>query len=301
VRIWVSWSRLVEELDGVPSGVDVDVWDGGPPPPSADEVEFVVPPFFVADQPNILRELPKLRVVQALTAGVDWLLPYLPPDVVLCDARGVHDTSTAEWAVAAMLAVVREFPRFVRAHVEQRWDYSRTGELSGKTVLVVGYGSIGSAIERRLAPFEVDVVRVARHRRDGVAPVEVLPDLLPAADIVVLVVPLTSQTRGMVDAAFIARMKDGALLVNAARGPIVDTDALVAELATGRIRAALDVTDPEPLPAGHPLWTSPGLFLTPHVAGSTSGFPRRVAALIRAQLVRYLAGEPLVNQVHGEY
>jgi phosphoglycerate dehydrogenase-like enzyme len=279
----------------------MDVWSGGDPPPTADEVEFLVPPFFVAERPDVLASLSRLRVVQSVTAGVDWLLPLLPAGVTLCDARGVHDTSTAEWAVAAMLAAVRQFPRFVLAQAAGRWDYGGTGELAGKTVLIVGYGSIGAAIERRLTPFDVTVARVARTARDGVASVDALPELLPTADVVVLVVPLTSTTTRLVDADFLSRLKDGALLVNAARGPVVDTDALLAELRAERITAALDVTDPEPLPEGHPLWTAPGLLLTPHVAGSTDGFPPRIAELVRAQIGRYLAGEPLVNVVRGEY
>jgi phosphoglycerate dehydrogenase-like enzyme len=302
MRAWVSRERFVVDESGAPPpGVELDVWDGGDPPDSRDEVEFVVPPMFVMNRPDVLKELPKLRVVQTVTAGVDWLLPYLPGGVTLCDARGVHDTSTAEWAVAATLASVREFPRFARAHAERRWDFATTGELSGSTVLIVGYGSIGAAIERRLAPFDVTILRVARSERDGVASVDALPELLPKADVVILIVPLTTETRGMVDAAFLGRLKDGALLVNAARGPVVDTDALVAELAAGRIRAAVDVTDPEPLPAEHPLWSVPGLLLTPHVAGSTRGFPRRLRRFLREQLTGYVAGEPLRNVVEGEY
>jgi phosphoglycerate dehydrogenase-like enzyme len=301
MRAWVPWAGLLEGPDGPPAGVDFDVWSGGDPPGTTDEVEFLVPPFFVAERADVLASLPKLRVIQTVTAGVDWVLPHLPAGVVLCDARGVHDTSTAEWAVAAMLAAVRQFPRFILAQAAGRWDYGGTPELAGKTVLIVGYGSIGAAIERRLAPFEVSVLRVARTGRDGVAPIDALPELLPKADVVALVVPLTAATRRLVDAAFLARMKDGALLVNAARGPVVDTDALVAELSSGRLCAALDVTDPEPLPEGHPLWTAPGLLLTPHVAGSTKGFPPRIAALVRAQIERYQAGEPLANVVQGEY
>ncbi|MFL6138072.1 MAG: 2-hydroxyacid dehydrogenase [Frankiaceae bacterium] len=301
MRAWVPWAGLLDGPDGPPAGVEMDVWAGGEPPESAEEVEFLVPPFFVAERADVLASLPKLRVVQTVTAGVDWVLPHLPAGVTLCDARGVHDTSTAEWAVAAMLAAVRQFPRFVRAQAEGRWDYAGTGELAGRSVLIVGYGSIGAAIERRLAPFEVTVLRVSRTGRDGIAPVEALPDLLPRADVVVLIVPLTAATRQLADAAFLARMKDGALLVNASRGPVVDTGALLAELRSGRLTAALDVTDPEPLPEGHPLWTAPGLLLTPHVAGSTSGFPPRIAELVRAQIGRYLAGEPLANVVSGEY
>jgi phosphoglycerate dehydrogenase-like enzyme len=302
MKVWVSRERFVVDKGGAPpEGVDLEVWDGGEPPASADEVEFVVPPMFVMDRPDVLGKLPRLRVVQTVTAGVDWLLPHVPRGVTLCDASGVHDTSTAEWAVTATLASVRDFPRFAVAQAERRWDFATTGELSGSTVLIVGYGSIGAAIERRLAPFDVTVVRVARRARDGVASVDELPELLPKADVVVLIVPLTDATRGMVDAAFLSRLKDGALLVNAARGPVVDTDALVAELSTGRIRAAVDVTDPEPLPSEHPLWSAPGLLLTPHVAGSTTGFPVRLREFLRGQLTRAVAGEPLRNVVEGDY
>jgi len=221
--------------------------------------------------------------------------------VTLCDARGVHDSSTSEWAATAVLAAVREFPRFAVAQVAGRWEHGVTGELAGRRVLVVGAGSIGDALCRRLEPFGVDLVRVARRARDGVHAVVELPELLPSADVVVLLVPLTDATRGMVDAAFLARMPDGALLVNAARGPAVDTDALTAELASGRLRAALDVTDPEPLPAGHPLWTVPGLLLTPHVAGSVRGVLPRAYRLVARQLWRYADGEPLDNVVVDGY
>jgi phosphoglycerate dehydrogenase-like enzyme len=170
-------------------------------------------------------------------------------------------------------------------------------------VLIVGAGSIGAAICARLAPFEVGLTRVARRPRpeEGVYGVDDLPRLLPGADVVVLIVPLTAQTRGMVDAAFLARMRDGALLVNAARGPVVDTEALTAELATGRIGAAVDVTEPEPLPPDHPLWKMPNLLLTPHVGGSVRGLLPRAYRLAGDQLRRYVAGEPLINQVVDGY
>jgi phosphoglycerate dehydrogenase-like enzyme len=202
-----------------------------------------------------------------------------------------------------MIAIRRDFPEFVEARLrpERKWGWHFTGTLADSTVLIIGYGSIGQAVERRLAPFEVDVVRVASTPRPGVHGTDELPDLLPSADIVLLLVPATPATAGMVDAAFLARMKDGALLVNAARGPVVDTDALVAETASGRLRAALDVTDPEPLPDDHPLWRAPGVLITPHVAGSTPASTRRVLRVVRDQLKRYIAGEPLNNVITGSY
>ncbi|MGW0807011.1 2-hydroxyacid dehydrogenase [Nonomuraea sp. NPDC002799] len=279
------------------------MYDGtSPMPEGVEEVEVWIPPLVtVPDVPGTLARMSSLRLVQTVTAGVEPYRPHMPQGAVLCNARGVHDAGTAEWAVGAMIAVLREFPGFVDAQRAGEWTYHHTGVLTDSTVLIVGYGSIGGALERRLDGFEVEVVRVARSAREGVHGMEELPALLPEADVVVLLVPATAATAGMVDAAFLARMKDGAVLVNAARGGIVDTGALIAELKTGRLRAALDVTAPEPLPAGHPLWSAPGLLITPHVAGSTPASDRRILRLMRAQLQRYLAGEDLNNLITDSY
>ncbi|WP_344856903.1 2-hydroxyacid dehydrogenase [Planomonospora alba] len=302
MKIWVPSEAAADVLSDLPD-VECTVYDGtGPAPGGAEEVEVWVPPLVpVAGIPELLARMSSLRLLQTVTAGVEPYRPHLPEGVTLCNARGVHDAGTAEWAVGAMIAVLREFPGFVRAQERGEWAYRHTGVLADSTVLIVGYGSIGEALERRLAGFEVDVVRVARTAREGVHGQDELPRLLPRADVVVLLVPATPATAGMVDAAFLGAMKDGALLVNAARGGVVDTGALVAELEKGRIRAALDVTDPEPLPPGHPLWTAPGVFVTPHVAGSTPASARRALRLLRSQLLRYLAGEPLKNVITGSY
>lgn len=304
-RIWVPTADIAAGLDGLPGAeVEVVAPDGGALPASAGQVEFYVPPFFPAP-PAVaaIGQLPTLAVVQALTAGVDRLRPAIPAGVTLCNARGVHDASTAEWVVAAMLAALREFPFFAREQAAQRWSYHFTDCLAGKTVLIVGYGSIGTAVERRLAGFEVSVLRVARAARPDadVAPVGDLPGLLPAADVVVLLAPVTAETIGMVDAAFLARMKDGALLVNAARGSLAVTDALLAEARSGRLRLALDVTDPEPLPPGHPLWDLPGVFITPHEGASTPVSLARMAGYVRDQAGRFLTGQPLRNVIAGSY
>ncbi len=208
--------------------------------------------------------------------------------------------------VAAILAQLRAFPAMARAQARRRWAYDEvapTDELAGKRVLIVGSGSIGTALRARLTPFEVEFLLVARSARpeQGVHGVDELPRLLPRADVVVLLVPLTEQTRGLVDERFLAAMRDGALLVNAARGPVARTDALVAELATGRISAALDVTDPEPLPADHPLWEMPNVLITPHVAGSVRGLLPRAYRLVGQQIRRFAAGEPTRNVVVDGY
>jgi phosphoglycerate dehydrogenase-like enzyme len=309
VDVWIAHESGRRLMGEVPPGAAVEVYPGPPADLPADPatVEFWVPPFLALGPTVALAgKMPALRVVQLITAGADVWVGRLPDGVALCDARGAHDSSTAEWAVAAILAHVRAFPGFVRAQARRDWayaDYAPTDELAGKRVLILGAGSIGSAIAARLEPFDVSLTLVARTARpaDGVHGVAELPDLLPSADVVVLVVPLTPQTRGMVDRAFLAAMADGSLLVNAARGLVADTAALTAELATGRIAAALDVVEPEPLPSDHPLWEMPNVLLTPHVAGSVRNLLPRVYRLVGAQLRRYAAGAPLLNRVVDGY
>ena len=302
--MWVPAKWVAAGMAGLP-GTDVEIVepDGRSPlPASVADVEFYVPSFFPTQaSADVMRYMKRLRVVQALTAGVDRLRPQLPAGAVLCNARGAHDAATAEWVVAAMLGGLRNFQRFAIEQSAGRWAYQFTDQLATKTVLIVGYGSIGAAVERRLAGFEVTVLRVARGPRSGVSGLAELSSLLPSADVVVLLVPFTPETKGMVDRAFLARMKDGALLVNAARGAVVDTAALCAELASGRLRAALDVTDPEPLPPGHELWTLPGVFITPHVAASTPVSQQRAVQLAREQAEAYLRGDPLRNVISGTY
>ncbi len=290
------------EIGDLPPGIEVSVYDGNGDPPPVDDVEFYVPPYLFGGRVYaLMRDMPSLRVCQTLTAGVDSVLPHVPPGVTLCNAKGVHDASTAELALTLMLASLRGVPEAVRSQDAGEWAHKERPALADRTVMIVGYGSVGAAIERRLAGFEVDVLRVARRARDGVASYAELPALLPRADVVVLVVPMTDETRGMVDADFLARMRDGALLVNVARGPVVDTPALLAELASGRLRAALDVTDPEPLPPDHPLWSAAGVLITPHVGGNTTAFLPRAFTLLRDQLRRFVEGEPLANVVTGGY
>ncbi len=297
--------RLRARLPDSPLAADAAVWrEVDQPPAGVEQIEFWVPPPFLREPDAalaVIGRLSSLRVVQTQSAGVDTVLSWLPEHVLLCDARGVHGSSTSEWALTAILSVLRDFPRFERARLERRWEDAATDELAGKRVLVIGAGDVGQQLGRRLTACDAEPVFAARTARDGVHGVAELPELLPAADVVVLLVPQTSETLGMVGTEFLSRMHDGALLVNAARGGIVDTDALLAELRSGRLRAALDVTDPEPLPADHPLWDAPNLLLTPHVGGAVPGLAERFSALLADQVTRYERGEPLINQVHGEY
>ncbi len=301
--IWVPTEPVAAALAGLDGAtVDVVVPDGVALPPSAADVEFYVPPFFPAPEAvTAMAQMPRVKVVQTMTAGFDRVRPHVPAGAVLCNARGAHDASTAEWVVGVAIAALRQFPYFALEQAAGRWSYRFTDSLAGKTVLIVGYGSIGQAVEHRLTGFDVQVLRVARAARDGVSPVSDLPALLPAADVVILLAPVTAETVGMVDAAFLAAMKDGALLINAARGVLVVTDDLVAEVSSGRLAAAMDVTDPEPLPAGHPLWSSPNVLITPHVGASTPYSGMMAMRLVRAQAERYLAGQPLANVITGDY
>jgi phosphoglycerate dehydrogenase-like enzyme len=296
IRVWLP--DAPDKFGPLPAGLAADVWPGGEFPDSADQVEFVVLPHGV--KPATVRKvgaLPRLRVIQILSAGADHILPYVPSHITLCNARGAHTPATAELTVGLIIASLRNFPRFAIAQHGGRWDTTLSDGVAGKRVLIVGYGDIGAAVERRLAGWDVTVERVARRPRDGVHALSELPELLPAADVVVILVPVTEETRQLVNKDFLADMKDGALLVNAARGVIVDTDALLAELASGRLRAALDVTDPEPLPAGHPLWQAPGLLLTPHVGGGVRDVRERGYQVVAGQLARLAAGEPLRNVI----
>ncbi|MGZ4493470.1 MAG: 2-hydroxyacid dehydrogenase [Nocardioides sp.] len=301
--VWLPFDTA--DLGEVPATLRYVVHDpaqDGPPGSWAAEVRFYVPSYsFGLDHAALLAAQPRLEVVQTLTAGVDHLRRHVPGGVTLCNGRGIHNASTAELAVTLTLASLRDIPGFVDAQRAGRWAQGWRPSLADSTVLIVGYGDIGADLEKRLLPFEVEVLRVARSARPGVHTVADLPDLLPRADVVVLVVPGTAETRGLVDADFLARMRPGALLVNVARGPVVVTDDLLAALNSGRVRAALDVTDPEPLPPGHPLWSAPNLLLTPHVGGATPAMWPRAHRLVREQLTRWAAGEPLANVMTGDY
>jgi phosphoglycerate dehydrogenase-like enzyme len=270
-------------------------------PGAIPEAEFLVARAGDRRIRELLPRMSALRVIQTLSAGVDWLLPVLPRGVTLYDAGGARDVAVAEWVLAAILASTRSLPELRDRQREHDWAWRQSRELAGSTVMILGYGAIGAAVEARLAPFDVGLIRVARHSRVGVLSVDDLGSLLPLADIVVVLLPLTPATTGLLDGDALARLRPGALLVNAARGPILDTGALIELLRAGRVRAALDVTDPEPLPPEHPLWDEPGVTITPHFAGDTPAADRRAFDLVGEQVRRYVRAEPLLNLVEGGY
>ena len=299
--------ELISLPDTLDHDVDIDVWI---PDPYSNRAIKTWP------------HLRGVRLVLALLAGTEWIPGVVGPHVTICNAHGAHNISTAEWTVASILAMLKYFPFYLDVQHAGQWklrykasaNYAElTGdarpiyppvmleELTGKKVLLVGYGSIGKEIERMLAPFHVDMVRVARSARTQpeVFVVGDLDKLLPRAEVVILILPSTPETQGLIGQRQFGLMRQGALLVNAARGPIVDTDALIDALQSGKVRAALDVIDPEPLPDGHPLWSCPNLLITPHVGGSSPQFARNALRVAAAELRRHMNGEPLQNIVQA--
>ena len=297
------------ELIRLPRALDHDV-----------EIDVWIPDPYPTRNTQVVPHLRGVKLVLSLMAGTEWIPAAMGPHVTICNARGAHNISTAEWTLSAILTMLKHFPLFldiqrsgewkrrfeasaeyaeINADTRQHYPPVMLEELTGKTVLLVGYGSIGKEIERMLQPFDVDLIRLARTARENpkVHAVSELDALLAKAQVIVLILPSTAETRWLIDARQIALMQQGALLVNAARGPIVNTDALVEALQSKRIRAALDVTDPEPLPLGHPLWKCPNLLITPHVGGSSPEFARRSLKIAADELRRYMAGEPLRNAV----
>lgn len=287
-------------LEGTRLGGPCVFYDEDIPLDARDDAGFFVPIYMgpVANL-TLMQDMPRLEVCQLLTAGFDGALPHLPDGVTLCNAGGVHDASTAELAVGLILASLRGIDDAVRAMPNGRWGHRTRPALADRMVVVIGAGGVGEALRRRLEPFECTVHLVGRTARDRVHAVSALPELLGSADIVVLALPLDPDTAGMVDEGFLAQLRDGALLVNVARGGIVDTDALTAAVAQGRITAALDVTDPEPLPADHVLWRTPGVLITPHLGGNSSAFLPRARRLVERQVAAWRAGDPLAHVVRS--
>jgi phosphoglycerate dehydrogenase-like enzyme len=284
----------------LPANVDVRLVPPEPGRiPDLAEVDFIVPD---ARTRTPLLELlagggGRLRVIQTTSAGVDWLIGRVPEHVMVCNARGVYDAPLAEWVVGAILAMERGLVQSRDAQARHAWDAIEPPELSGRRVVILGLGSIGTAIADRLRPFGVELIGVGRTARDGVRGLAELDEVLPGAEILVNMLPLTSETTGLLDARRLGLLPDGALVVNAGRGRTIETAGLVKELEAGRIRAALDVTDPEPLPPDHLLWTMPNVLITPHMAGDSPASTIRAFEQAGDQVRRFAAGEPLINEV----
>ena len=293
-------SRLREAVGELPRGVEIVEWalDGPAPRPHFD---MVVTPYMGATERLAHLAGVDVGLVQSQSIGFDGVDRILPAGHVFANAASVHETSTAELTLALILASQRGIPDFVRAASEGVWAPAHHASLADRTVLLLGYGGVGQAIERRLLAFETTIIRVARTARSDergmIYGFESLPNLLPKADIVVVGVPLTSATTHLVDDAFLTQMQDKSLLVNIARGPVADTEALLAHATSGRIRLALDVTEPEPLPTGHPLFALPNVLISPHVGGASTAMLPRMARLVREQIERMLQGETPLNIV----
>lgn len=298
----VPHEELAADLGPLPDGVEVVVWNLDASPPR-DRFDLVVPPYM--SMARVLQRLEGIEVglVQSQSIGYDGVADILPAGMRFANAASVHETSTAELAVGLAIAAQRRIDAFAVDTAAGRWAPAFTQSLADRRVLLLGYGGVGKAVAARLAPFEVELTAVASRSRteDGVEvhAVDELPHLLPRAEIVVVTLPGGAATKGIVDDAFLSALPDGALVINVGRGSLVDTDALVDHVRRGRIRAALDVTDPEPLPEGHPLWSLPGVLITPHVGGASSAMRPRIAALVRTQIERLAAGEPPLNVVLG--
>ena len=292
--IWTQWDDL-----NLPAGVTHLPTDGiAPAAGDLDSIEFYVPRYMGGPAAiAMIPEMKSLKVIQSPNAGVDDVLKIRPQGVTLCNAAGVHDASTAELAVALSIASRRGFAAFARDQVDQRWGHERMSSLTDSNIAIVGYGNIGKTIAAMLGNFEVTITAFSRSGRDGALTLDHFDRLLPTFDVIILIVPLNDQTHHLMNASRLALMKDGAALINVARGPVVDTDALIAELNSGRITAGLDVTDPEPLPASHPLWSAKNVIITPHVGGDSAAFIPRGRKLVEEQIARFASGQPLLHIV----
>lgn len=287
-----SWLDSLAGLDGV----DLTVWDMSSPQPDR-HIDVAVRPYTVGVAGLDALDADRLDAVQSQALGYDGVAGALPEGIVYCNAVGVHEESTAELAVALLLASQREIDRYARERGE--WNRRFTSSLIDRRLLLLGAGGIGGEIEKRLQGFGAELVRVASSRREDdrgtIHGADELPELLPTVDAVVLAVPLSEATTGLVDDAFLAALPDGAVVVNVSRGKVVDTDAVVRQ--GGRVRLAADVTDPEPLPPEHPLWTTPGILISPHVGGMSSAMRPRVEAVVRHQVSLLLHGQVLDHVV----
>jgi phosphoglycerate dehydrogenase-like enzyme len=298
VELWIPDQAGRDAIGKLPDEVNCRLFPRkGPPPAEITDAEFLVPSHVTRGLRELLSGMTHLRVLHTLSAGVDWLMPHVPAGITVCSAVGTRDSAVAEWVIGALLALTKNFPELRDHQREHRWQWTEPGDLAGRSVVILGYGSIGKAVEARLAPFEVDLIRVARTRRANVHPVSELPRILSECEVLIVLVPYTPETEGLLDHNMLTALPPGALLINAARGRVIDQERLLEHLRSGHLRAALDVTDPEPLPPGDPLWDAPGVLITPHLAGDSPAAGRNAFALVGDQVRRFMRDEPLVNVV----
>ena len=294
IVVWTQWDDLV-----APKGVELHSPKDFPLESSdLSTITFYVPPYMSGKSGlDWAQKMPNLKVLQVPNAGYDDALAYLRPGLILCNAAGVHDASTAELAVALALASRRGIPDFVRDQMNENWNHQRRTSLSDSKIGIVGFGSIGQRVAKSFSGFDVELIGFSKSGRDGSKKIEELDSYLPQLDIVILILPLNNESRHLFNKERLAKMKNGSLLVNVARGAVIDTEALISELNSGRIHAALDVTDPEPLPKGHPLWKAKNLLIVPHVGGNSTAFEPRCKKLVTSQLELLARGQELKNIV----
>ncbi len=262
------------------------------------EITFYVPTYMGGRAAlELTKKMKNLKVLQMPNAGYDDAIEYVREGITLCNGKSIHDDSTAELAVGLTIASLRGFPDFVRNQDKSAWVHVKNQSINDKKIGIIGFGSIGSTIAKMLSGFSVEIIPFTQSGRDNTNAISNLDKHLPTLDVVILILPLTAESKHLFNAKRLSLMKDGSLLVNVARGPIVDTDALVKELNSGRITAALDVTDPEPLPSDHPLWKAKGVLISPHVGGNTSAFEKRARKLIESQLQLLADGKSLNNVI----
>jgi phosphoglycerate dehydrogenase-like enzyme len=292
--IWTQWDDLnvpsnFKRLSPVTTPVETS---------DLSKITFYVPTY-MGGRPalELTKKMPNLKVLQMPNAGYDDAMEFVREGMTLCNGRSIHDDSTAELAVGLTIASLRGFPDFVRNQDKSSWVHVKNKSINDRRIGIIGFGSIGSTIAKMLSGFSVEIVPFTQSGRDNTTAISDLDKHLPTLDVVILILPLTAESKHLFNAKRLSLMKDGALLVNVARGPIVDTDALVKELNSGRITAAVDVTDPEPLPSDHPLWRAKGVLISPHVGGNTTAFEKRARKLIESQLNLLAEGKPLNNVI----
>jgi len=292
--IWTQWDDLnvpssFKRLSPVTTPIETS---------DLSKITFYVPTY-MGGRPalELTKKMPNLKILQMPNAGFDDALEFVRDGMTLCNGRSIHDDSTAELAVGLTIASLRGFPDFVRNQDKSSWVHVKNKSINDRRIGIIGFGSIGSTIAKMLSGFSVEIVPFTQSGRDNTTAISDLDKHLPTLDVVILILPLTAESKHLFNAKRLSLMKDGALLVNVARGPIVDTVALVKELNSGRITAAVDVTDPEPLPSDHPLWRAKGVLISPHVGGNTTAFEKRARKLIESQLNLLAEGKPLNNVI----